>query len=70
MRTGQEAMKYILGIGDLLVGRVLVFDSLAMTMRTVKAGARRDCAVCGASPTICSLQENRAEYENAGACTG
>ncbi len=65
-----EAIKYILGIGDLLTGRMLVFDSLSMTVQVVEVEARRDCSVCGASPSIRCLLGNRAEYENAGACTG
>ena len=59
-----EAVKYLLGIGELLVGRVLYFDGLKMGIRIVNfSHANPDCAVCGTHPTILSLQENRTEYE-------
>ena len=42
-----EALKLILGVGDTLVGKLLLFDALAMTFRTI--GIRRDpeCPACG-----------------------
>jgi adenylyltransferase/sulfurtransferase len=42
-----EALKIILGVGDTLVGKLLLFDALAMTFRTI--GIRRDpeCPACG-----------------------
>ncbi len=59
-----EAVKYLLGIGDLLVGRVLHIDGLTMRMQTISTGkARHDCPACGEHPTILSLAGNRAEYE-------
>jgi len=50
-----EAIKLILGVGSPLVGRLLIFDALALTFREV--GLRRDpaCAVCGADPTLKEL---------------
>ncbi len=61
-----EAVKYLLGAGELLVGRVLHIDGLTMRMSAVNVGAaREDCPVCGANPRIRSLLENRAEYEEA-----
>lgn len=66
-----EAVKYLLGIGELLVGRLLLFDLLDMTVQTIEIrSARPDCAVCGDVPAIRSLEANRAEYETDGACTG
>ena len=42
-----EAIKYILGLGELLVGRMLIYDALRMSFRTVKLLARNaHCAVC------------------------
>lgn len=42
-----EAIKYILGIGDLLVGRMLVYDALAMKFRTVELPKKNEaCTVC------------------------
>ena len=59
-----EAVKYVLGIGELLTGRLLLVDGLAMSMRDVALGpARTDCPVCGEHPVISSLAANRREYE-------
>ena len=51
-----EAIKYILGIGDLLVGKLLTYDALKMEFYTVKLLKKVvDCAVCGEHPTITEL---------------
>ena len=51
-----EAVKYLLGVGDLLVGRLLTYDALKMEFRTIKLPARGDgCAVCSDHPTITEL---------------
>ncbi len=47
-----EAIKAILGKGDLLVGRLLTYDALAMTFRQFKVRRDPKCAVCGDAPTI------------------
>ena len=58
-----EAIKYILGKGELLTGKVLKFDGLNMkTSVTDFAHADPDCAVCGNNATI-TLEGNRAEYQ-------
>jgi len=49
-----EVLKLILGIGDPLVGRLLVFDGLEMTFRTIRMPCQEDCPVCGEWPTITS----------------
>lgn len=62
-----EAVKYLLGIGELLAGRVLHFDALSMQTRVIDVGAAApDCKICGAHPAIRSLAENRRDYEPAG----
>ena len=59
-----EAVKYLLGIGDLLVGKVLRFDGLGMNISKVKfAHSDPGCAVCGQNATIKSLKGNESEYE-------
>lgn len=59
-----EAVKYLLGIGDLLVGKVLTFDGLTMRLRvTEMPHSNPDCGVCGEHPTIRTLLDNRREYE-------
>jgi adenylyltransferase/sulfurtransferase len=47
-----EALKLALGIGELLVGRLLLFDALAATFDEVKLRRDPDCPVCGEHPTI------------------
>jgi molybdopterin/thiamine biosynthesis adenylyltransferase/rhodanese-related sulfurtransferase len=47
-----EAIKLIVGAGDLLCGRLLVYDALEMAFREFGFTRRLDCAVCGEHPTI------------------
>ncbi|MHC1727388.1 MAG: ThiF family adenylyltransferase [Syntrophobacteraceae bacterium] len=42
-----EAIKYLLGIGGLLTGRLLTWDAFSMVFREVKLPADQRCAVCG-----------------------
>lgn len=51
-----EAIKYILGIGDLLTDRLLVYDALTMKFRDVAVKRNRDCPLCGEKPCITKLQ--------------
>lgn len=50
-----EAVKYILGKGELLTGRLLTYDALKMRFRSVKLPRDAECAVCGVHPTIRKL---------------
>ena len=47
-----EALKLALGIGEPLVGRLLLFDALAATFDEVKLRRDPDCPVCGEHPSI------------------
>jgi molybdopterin/thiamine biosynthesis adenylyltransferase len=47
-----EALKLILGLGEPLSGRLLIFDALAMEFRQVKTRRDPRCPLCGDSPTI------------------
>jgi len=47
-----EAIKLILGQGDPLIGRLLTYDSLRMSFRTLKLRRDKQCPACGESPTI------------------
>jgi sulfur-carrier protein adenylyltransferase/sulfurtransferase len=47
-----EALKLALGIGEPLVGRLLLFDALAPSFTEVKLRRDPSCPVCGESPTI------------------
>jgi adenylyltransferase/sulfurtransferase len=50
-----ETLKLILGIGEPLIGRFLVFDSLRMKFRELKLRKDPDCPVCGTHPTVTKL---------------
>jgi molybdopterin/thiamine biosynthesis adenylyltransferase/rhodanese-related sulfurtransferase len=52
-----EAIKVILGKGELLMGRLLTYDALAMTFRQFRLRRDPRCAVCGEEPTIRELQD-------------
>jgi molybdopterin/thiamine biosynthesis adenylyltransferase/rhodanese-related sulfurtransferase len=47
-----EAIKLALGIGDPLVGRLLMFDALGTDFHEVRINRKPDCPVCGEHPTI------------------
>jgi molybdopterin-synthase adenylyltransferase len=57
MMQATEALKYLLGIGELLAGRLLVYDALAMTFRTVKVRRNPHCPICGENPAITELKD-------------
>ncbi|CAM5381876.1 Adenylyltransferase/sulfurtransferase MoeZ OS=Streptomyces microflavus OX=1919 GN=Smic_55200 PE=4 SV=1 [Streptomyces microflavus] len=50
-----EAIKLLAGIGDPLVGRLMIYDALEMQYRQVKVRKDPDCAVCGENPTVTEL---------------
>ena len=50
-----EAVKLILGKGEPLVGRLILFDALAMRFRELKLRKNPECPVCGDHPTITKL---------------
>ena len=50
-----EAIKLLTGIGEPLVGRLMIYDALEMTYRTVKVRKDPECAVCGKNPTVTEL---------------
>ena len=50
-----EVLKLILGVGDLLVGKLLVYDALRMDFRKVNVRRNPECPVCGDNPTITEL---------------
>ena len=47
-----EALKLLLGIGEPLVGRLLIVDALGMRFRTLQFARDPNCPVCGANATI------------------
>ena len=51
-----EAIKYIVGVGDLLTGKLLTYDAVNQDFRKIKLpGDTCKCPVCGANPTITEL---------------
>jgi len=51
-----EAIKLILGKGEPLIGRLMLYDALAMKFRELKIRKDPECPVCSAHPTITELQ--------------
>ena len=52
-----EAIKILLGVGEPLVGRLLLYDALAMTFEQVKLRRDPACPLCGTAPTLTELSD-------------
>jgi len=50
-----EVIKLILGVGEPLIGRLLLVDALAMRFRELRVRKNPECPVCGANPTVNEL---------------
>jgi molybdopterin/thiamine biosynthesis adenylyltransferase/rhodanese-related sulfurtransferase len=50
-----EAIKLLTGIGEPLVGRLMIYDALEMSYRQVKVRKDPECAICGEHPTVTEL---------------
>jgi molybdopterin/thiamine biosynthesis adenylyltransferase/rhodanese-related sulfurtransferase len=50
-----EAIKLLTGVGEPLVGRLMVYDALEMTYRQIKVRKDPNCPLCGENPTITEL---------------
>jgi molybdopterin/thiamine biosynthesis adenylyltransferase/rhodanese-related sulfurtransferase len=50
-----EAIKLLTGIGDPLVGRLMIYDALEMEYRKLKVRKDPNCALCGENPTVTGL---------------
>src|SRR5215217_3699071 len=69
-----ETVKLILGIGEPLVGRLLLYDALSMRFREMTLRKDPDCPVCGENPSVTELidyqefcgipQANAADHED------
>src|ERR1700742_4646830 len=55
-----EVIKLILGIGEPLVGRLMLIDALTMRFKELKLRKNPECPVCGANPTVKEL----IDYQN------
>lgn len=65
-----EAIKILTGLGDALVGRVLLVDALKMRFRTIALPRDPRCPACGESPSIRELQRYDLACEPAGVSGG
>jgi adenylyltransferase/sulfurtransferase len=50
-----EAIKLITGIGEPLIGRLILYDALAMRFRELKLRRNPECPVCGPNPSVTEL---------------
>ncbi len=50
-----EAIKLLAGVGEPLVGRLMVYDALEMSYRQIKVRKDPNCPLCGENPTITEL---------------
>ncbi|MDD2818093.1 MAG: adenylyltransferase/sulfurtransferase MoeZ [Candidatus Nanopelagicales bacterium] len=50
-----EAIKLITGIGETLLGKLMIYDALEMSYRKVKIRKDPNCAICGDNPTVTEL---------------
>ncbi|MGA8116342.1 MAG: adenylyltransferase/sulfurtransferase MoeZ [Actinocatenispora sp.] len=57
-----EAIKLLTGIGDPLVGRLLVYDALEMSYRNIKVRKDPNCPLCGENPTQTALLEDYEDF--------
>ncbi len=64
-----EALKLVLGIGESLIGRLLLFDALALRFRELALRKDPDCAVCGANASVHALIDYEAFCGMGGAGT-
>jgi adenylyltransferase/sulfurtransferase len=53
-----EAIKLVTGIGESLAGRLMIYDALEMTYRSVKVRKDPECPLCGKNPTITELLDD------------
>ena len=54
-----EAIKYLLGIGDLLTDTLMMYNALKMEFRKVRLNRNPDCPLCGNNPRITELKDEK-----------
>ncbi len=55
-----EAIKLLTGVGEPLLGRLMIYDALEMSYRTVNVRKDPNCAICGENPTVTELVDYEA----------
>ena len=53
----REAIKYLLGLGNLLIDTLLTYDALEMNFRAVKLSRNSNCPLCGENPEITDMEQ-------------
>lgn len=53
----QQAIQWILGLGEPLIGRFLVFDGLGSSFREIQLDRNPNCPICSAEPTLRELTD-------------
>jgi molybdopterin/thiamine biosynthesis adenylyltransferase len=54
-----EAIKHLLGTGDLLTGTLLTYNALTMDFRKVRLKRNANCPLCGEKPQITELKDQQ-----------
>ena len=57
-----EAIKLLTGIGEPLVGQLMIYDALEMTYRKIKVRKDPNCVLCGENPTMTDLLEDYEDF--------
>jgi len=57
-----EAIKLLTGVGEPLVGGLMVYDALEMTYRKIKVRKDPNCVLCGENPTLTDLMEDYEDF--------
>lgn len=57
-----EAIKLLAGVGEPLVGSLMVYDALEMSYRKIKVRKDPQCALCGENPTVTDLLEDYEDF--------
>jgi len=52
-----EAIKFLLGKGDLLTGRLLIYNALQMSFDVIQIKKNPKCPLCGETPSIKELKD-------------
>ncbi|SFM19373.1 molybdopterin-synthase adenylyltransferase MoeB [Methanolobus profundi] len=63
-----EVIKYLLGVGELLNGRLVFYDALNMSFDEIKVRKDPSCPVCGEKPSITSIEDENYLHGD-GVCT-
>ncbi len=54
-----EAIKYLLGLGELLTDHLLTYNALKMQFRRVALSRNPDCPICGVNPSVTELKDEK-----------